>query len=290
MNNENKYPQTVFITGVSSGFGFLLTAKLLKNNYRVIGGLRGGETRGRTLFVEHQNEILTKQLVFIDLDLIDSQSMTLATEKIFKLSPSGLDVLINNAGIAVLGPIEMQKESDIREELEVNFFAPLLLIQKLLPLLKKARGKIINVSSMACFAGFPFYGTYAASKSAIDVLTEGLYYDLNVLGVQVCSVLPGAFKTNILKVQKVVSATEAKATGYESRLQKFEKFLKDIVSKSEKDPHIVVEEIFQLCQAKKIPLRLRIGIDAKFVWRLHRLSPTLLRIKIQDWLYRKFFF
>lgn len=283
--------KTVFITGVSSGFGFLTTQKLLNKNFRVLAGLRGGAERGNLLFKDQQKFIDQGQLIFVDIDLTVKEKLNQALAKIESIIINdGLDILINNAGYGLLGPIEIQEEEQVRLQFETNFFAPLLIIQKLLPHLRLKKGKILNLSSLVGFSVFPYYGTYAASKHAIDALSEGLYYDVKEFGVQVCAIQPGGFKTNFSPNVQIGKDNHPARPIYENRITRFKKFLSFVEEKIEKDPNIVCERIVNLCEAEKIPLRVQIGSDAKFNWLMCKFSPDQLRVQIQDWLYKKFFF
>lgn len=287
---ETTTKKTVFITGVSSGFGYLVTKILLEKNYFVVGTLRGGEARGKEIFADQMDKINNKSLIFIDAHLDQSASLHHCTEQVAQLFPQGLDVLINNAGYGLLGPIEIQDEKQIRLQFETNFFAPLFIIQKLLPLLRKRQGRILNLSSLVGFNVFPFYGTYSASKHAIDSITEALYYELSEFNVQVCAIEPGGFKTKFSPNSKIGLLDHPEEKMYEKRIKNFNKFLDYVQDKIEKDPIIVANKIIELCEAPKIPVRVRVGFEAHLNWILKKITPDQWRIKIQDWLYKRFFF
>lgn len=275
------------LTGVSSGFGYLLCQKLLKNNYIVIAVLRGGEERGRQIFDSFVSYVDSRHLIFLDCDLSNSNSMEELEKSLRPLLNNGLDILINNAGFSLLGPVEAMSDSQIRDQFEVNFFAPVRLIQICLDSLRAKKGRVINLSSLVGFTVFPFYGLYSASKHAIDALTEGLFYELADFGIQVCAVAPGGFKTEINKSSKF---GEKPHFLYKRRLEKFMNFLGYVQNKIEKNPEVVVDKLFRLCEASRIPLRCRIGIDAHLNWILKKIVPDLLRVKFQNWFYKKFFF
>lgn len=279
-----------FITGVSSGFGFEITKQLLNKNYKVIGAIRGGELRGNEVFKEQASFIENKSLQFIDVELNNKASLDLCIEKTLSLLPHGLDVLINNAGYGLLGPIELQSEKEIRDQFETNFFAPLFIIQKLLPSLRIRKGKILNLSSLVGFNVFPFYGTYSASKHAIDSLSEALYYDVNEFGIQVCAIEPGGYKTKFSPNAQISKDVHPQAPLYAERIKKFNKFLDFVQKKVEKDPIEVVQKIVALCESKKIPVRLQIGTESHLNWIIKKISPDQLRIKMQDWIYKTFLF
>lgn len=280
----------VFITGISSGFGFEITKNLLKKNYKIVGAIRGGEARGSEIYSEYKEFIQNRSLQFIDVELNQKPSIDACLEKAIALFPSGLDILINNAGYGLLGPIELQSEDEIRAQFETNFFAPLFIIQKFLPLLRMRKGKILNLSSLVGFTVFPYYGTYSASKHAIDSLSEALYYDVNEFGIQVCAIEPGGYKTKFSPNAQVSNEHHPEAKFYAHRIQKFNKFLDFVQKKVEKDPQEVVQKVIALCEAKKIPVRVQIGSETHLNWIIKKISPDQLRIKIQDWIYKTFLF
>jgi NAD(P)-dependent dehydrogenase (short-subunit alcohol dehydrogenase family) len=282
--------KTAFITGVSSGFGYLVTKMLLEKNYFVVGTIRGGEARGREVFADQVDKINDKSLVLIDAHLDQPASLLHCIELSIQLFPQGLDVLINNAGYGLLGPIEIQDEKQIRLQFETNFFAPLIIIQRLLPLLRKKQGRILNLSSLVGFNVFPFYGTYSASKHALDSITEALHYELSEFNVQVCAIEPGGFKTKFSPNSKIGSLEHPEEKIYEKRIKNFNTFLGYVQTKIEKDPLIVAGKIIELCEAPKIPVRVRVGAEAHLNWILKKITPDQWRIEIQDWLYRRFFF
>lgn len=279
--------QKILLTGVSSGFGYLLCQKLLTNNYFVIAVLRGGEERGRKIFYNFISYIDSHRLIFLDCDLSDPKAMEDLEKSLNCLLADGLDILVNNAGYSLLGPVETMSNSQIHNQFEVNFFAPVRLIQICLNPLRAKKGKIINISSLAGFTVFPFYGIYSASKHALDAFTEGLFYELSGFGIQVCAVAPGGFKTEINKSSKF---GEKKLSLYQLRLENFMHFLVKVQNKIEKNPDIVVNKIFKLCEASQMPVRCRIGIDAHINWILKKIVPDFIRVTFQNWFYKKLFF
>lgn len=282
--------KTVFITGVSSGFGYLIASRLLDSGYKVISALRGGKERGEEIFASFSSKINSGDIIFINVNLDDSMSLKTCLDEAKSHLVDGLDVLINNAGFSLLGPIELQGQSDVRLQFETNFFAPFFIIQELLPYLRQNEGRILNLSSLVGFTVFPFYGTYAASKHALDILTEALYYEVSQFNVQVCAIQPGGFKTNFSSNIKLPSLQHSQKRFYIDRLFRFEKFLKFVENKIEKDPNIVADAVLKLCRKKKIPVRVTIGGEVFFNLMLKKFVPDQWRIKVQDWLYKKFFF
>ncbi len=147
-----------------------------------------------------QSEILpptTKQDIhFLTVDLLDQNSIHKAVETILN-QENHIDVLINNAGYALVGPVESLTEEEIQDQMEVNFFAPIRLIQAVLPSMRNQKsGHIINISSPNAFQTPPFGSMYAASKAALESLSESLCIEVEPYGISVSIVEPGLIQTH----------------------------------------------------------------------------------------------
>jgi NAD(P)-dependent dehydrogenase (short-subunit alcohol dehydrogenase family) len=284
----------VLITGVSTGFGHHMACEFLSAGYRVIGTLRGGEERAHDLFRLYQKEIEQKKIVFVDLDLLSTQSIEKFCVVIQKiLNGKKLNVFINNAGASILGPLELMETEDIQNLFQLNLFSPLKLIRSLIPYISSQNGKIFNMTSMASYTTFPFYGVYSASKAALEKVTEGLFYELRSQGIQVCAIAPGGYQTSfnrnsLLPQQENISPVLFQK--YKNRLEKFSEFIKLVDKYSDPHPEKVARVIVKMAGQKKIPLKKRFGIDAKINWIFDKIIPTQLRFLVTDWLYRKFLF
>ena len=109
-----------------------------------------------------------------------------------------IDILINNAGINITGPIETAKMSDIKKVFDTNFFSHVNMIQKVLPNMRSNnKGLIINITSIAGYLGLPYWGTYCASKSSFNIIAESLNIELKKYNVDVVNISPGDYKTEI---------------------------------------------------------------------------------------------
>jgi short-subunit dehydrogenase len=274
----------VVITGASSGLGLHTLGQLLRRGHRVVAGVRGGEVRLNELLGNLASE--AKGRIFaIDLHLDKPETFALARRAVDEHLGGQLDVLVNNAGYGLFGAIEDQSEAQIRKQFEVNTFGPIGLAQALIPQIRAARGRIINVSSAAGFWTMPLYGSYCASKHALEALTEGLYYDLRPSGVQVGLLEPGGFRTNFIGTSKVMAEGQSAA----KRSEALVKFL----AKSEAHllaPEKVAGKLVRMCERRRLPLRTLAGIDAHLVNILSRILPDGLRAWLQDFLIRKLVF
>lgn len=198
--------------------------------------------------------------------------------------PDGLDCLINNAGYGLAGPLAALSEAQIRQQFEVNFFAPLLLIRDLLPNLHQAKGKVINISSVLGFTGMPMQSLYAASKFALEGLSESLHYELAPHGVQVTLVEPGGFRTGFADGMDWPAADLEGFPHYQRHFQGYRNFLRRVAKERKgKDPSHVAEIVYKLANRQSLPLRVRVGEDTQALYYLRRSLPQ----KIADGLLRK---
>jgi NAD(P)-dependent dehydrogenase (short-subunit alcohol dehydrogenase family) len=164
--------RTVLVTGASTGIGRTTALMLAERGARVLAGVRD-------LSVE-LGPTVTK--VRLDVTAVE-------------LELDELDALVNNAGIAVSGPLEHLPLDELRRQLEVNVVGQLAVTQACLPALRRSRGRIVNVSSIAGRVALPLYGPYAASKFALEALSDALRRELD--GVHVSVIEPGAISTPI---------------------------------------------------------------------------------------------
>ena len=195
----------VVITGASTGIGAACALALDTLGYRVFAGIRNpadGESLQR-----HAGP----RLMPIRLDVTDPASLAAASHTVSAMmGDHGLAGLINNAGIGVAGPIEALPLADWRRQFEVNVFGLIATTQTFLPLIRKGRGRIINMGSIAGRASMPFMAPYAASKHAVVAVTDALRIELQPWGIRVALIEPGAIATPIWgKTRKEVDRWDA---------------------------------------------------------------------------------
>ncbi len=183
---------TAFVTGCSSGFGFLLARTLLHCGHRVVAtspSLEGG-------WVERLDPRDRSQLLVLPLDVRDAGEVRDAAAEAIAWAP--VDVLVNNGGYAVFGSQEEADLEAVRDMLDVNVLGPARVTQALLPSLRASRGTIVQLSSVAGRTVFTESGFYAASKHAIEALTEALHQETATFGIRLRLVQPGSFDTGFL--------------------------------------------------------------------------------------------
>ena len=182
----------IFITGISSGFG-LETARLLTQE-------------GHTVYGTVRREVTPLPKVnYLTLDVRDKQAVANAVQQIVE-KEGRIDVLVNNAGMGIGGPLEFATEEEIRLQMDTNFMGLVHCVDAVLPYMRKQKsGKIIALSSIGGLMGLPFQGFYSASKFAIEGYCEALRLEVASLGVQVVVVRPGDFSTGFTGSRKKVT-------------------------------------------------------------------------------------
>lgn len=285
-------PSKILITGASRGFGKQAAEALVFRGHEVCAALRGGEARGRALF--SPEALATGRLHFIDLPLESQQALATVPAWIDQHWAGVLDVLINNAGYGLMGPLEHQTDAQVRNQMEVNFFAPLALTRFCLPALKRSasdgrKPRIINLSSIAGLVSFPFYGAYNASKFALEAVSEALVYELKPFGIQVALIEPGGFKTGFNTSIDYASVDPEQDAVNATRLASFQRTIRE-KSKFGGDPAQVAALIVKLCERPRVGLRHLIGKDATAMNWVRRLMPDSVRVKLESSVFERVFF
>jgi NAD(P)-dependent dehydrogenase (short-subunit alcohol dehydrogenase family) len=186
--------KTILITGASSGFGRLTAETLANSGHTVFAGFRSTDGVKKQI----ADALRQKNVEILTLDVTDQQSVDSAIAQLLKRSPGGLDVVVNNAGMASAGISEAFAPEQTRELFEVNVFGVQRMIRATVPLLRAKRaGILINVGSILGRVTLPFFGLYGASKYAVEALTDSYRYELSQFGVDVVLVQPSAYPTNM---------------------------------------------------------------------------------------------
>lgn len=267
-------PKTILFTGVTSGFGRLAVPLLLNKGHHVIAAIRGGAERLASVY--GQAELGTGRLTAIDLHMERSESFAGVADHIAEHHGGRLDVLINNAGYGVLAPLEDIDEAELRKQMEVNFYGPMLLTKALLDPLRAAQGRVLNVTSVAGLVSFPYYGIYSASKHALEAISDAWYGELRPFNVQVGIIEPGGYKTEFTGT--ALDTVKIKADShYAARSRAFNEFVAEAESKGAGNPLVVAKKISRLCDVRKVPIRTLCGPDAWAMELLRRILPFRLR-------------
>jgi len=184
---------SALVTGASSGIGAACATRLVRSGWTVFAGVRraGDAPEG------------TEELI---LDVTDPEHIAAAAGRI-----SELDALVNNAGIAVAIPLEFIAASELRRQLDVNVVGQVAVTQAFLPHLRRSRGRIVFVGSIAGRSALPFLGAYAAPKHALEAIADTLRLELQPFGIHVSIVAPGTIRTPIWTKSAALAESLAQA-------------------------------------------------------------------------------
>lgn len=200
--------KSVLVTGATGGIGSATVARLAELGWLVYAGVR--EDRGEP---PHRQNITRLQL-----DICDPVSIMRARSALEAQGDGrGLDALVNNAGISVNGPLELVPIDSLRRQLEVNVVGQVAVTQAMLPLLRAAHGRIVNIGGAAGRMTLPLLGALSASKAALDSLSDALRMELRHQGVRVCYIEPGAIRTSFFEHAAELSQRDGHAGTHDTQ-------------------------------------------------------------------------
>jgi NAD(P)-dependent dehydrogenase (short-subunit alcohol dehydrogenase family) len=184
---------SVVVTGASSGIGEACALRLARMGYTLFAGVRK-DADGEALAAKAPEG----RIVPVHIDVTDAGSIAAAAQTVARRTgETGVAGLVNNAGISVAGPLEILDIADLRRQLDVNVIGQVAVTQAFMPHIRKARGRIVNMGSVSGKMAVPFLGPYAASKFALEAITDSLRQELRPWGIRVSIVEPGAVATPI---------------------------------------------------------------------------------------------
>jgi NAD(P)-dependent dehydrogenase (short-subunit alcohol dehydrogenase family) len=264
---------TVVVTGASTGIGEATARHLDSLGFNVFATIRkdGDAERLRSRSSE--------RLRPIHLDVSDSSSIEAAAAEVAEaVAGEGLAGLVNNAGIAVSGPIEFIPVDELRRQLEVNVVGQAAVTKAMLPMLRRARGRIVNIGSIGGRVALPLLGPYAASKFAMEALTDSLRRELRSLGVQVSIIEPGAISTPIWEKSSAAAATLMSDWTSDAEAL-YGDLIASVRSEAEKiperglPPSAVAKVVEHALTARRPKTRYLVGRDAKVRAAVARVLP-----------------
>src|SRR5262245_48241545 len=182
----------VVVTGTSTGIGAATVARLASMGFHVFAGVRREEDARAARSGAKGN------VTPLMMDITDAAMIAAAAKTVEQVvAERGLAGLVNNAGVVTTGPLELQPLDDFRRQLEVNLIGPLAVTQAFLPLVRRGRGRIVNVGSIGGLLVLPIEGAYSASKFGLEALSDALRLELRQWGIHVSHVDPGVTDTPI---------------------------------------------------------------------------------------------
>ncbi len=258
--------KVILITGGSSGIGKSIGEFLHQKGYKVYGTSRKPKNYSDSIFP------------LLALDVKDISTITLAVEEVIA-KENKLDVLINNAGAGITGPIEEIPEEEIKANFDTNFFGPINVIKAVLPQMRKQKsGLIINITSIAGYMGLPYRGIYSASKGALELLTEAFRMELKPFNVEMTNVAPGDFATNIAAGRYHAPLLEDSPykTTYGRSLE-----LMDTHVEEGSDPLVMAKAVHKIIETKNPKVHYKVGeFMQKFSIVLKRILPDKVYEKL----------
>ncbi|WP_373533357.1 SDR family oxidoreductase [Vampirovibrio sp.] len=275
--------KSIFISGASSGIGYCCAQTLAELGHQVFAGFRN-PTDGEALRTLHPG------IIPIPLEVTSSTAIAQAFHLIEEqLQGAGLHGLVNNAGIVISGPLELVPIAEWRHQLDVNLIGQIEVTQRFLPLLRKGRGRIVNMGSVAGINALPFVSPYSASKFALAAITDALRVELKPWGIQVALIEPGSVSTPIWrKARNISNAVQHKLPEdlrqlYASALNLVEQASKQSESRGI-PPEVVARAVVHALTAPRPKTRYTLGKNAlwrrPFSWLPDTLRDTLIAAKI----------
>lgn len=265
---------TVIITGASSGIGAACARLLDAHGYHVFGGVRRDEDGVRL------RAGASDRLQSILLDVTDSASIATAMATVTAaVGGAGLYALINNAGIAVAGPLEFLPLAELRKQLEVNVIGQIGVTQACLPLLRQGHGRIVNVSSIGGKLAGPMLGAYNASKFALEGLSDALRRELRPWHIPVVVIEPGTTATPIWHKSLAAGDTLANelpaeaATLYGRAMEGARRTARHNAKGGGTPPEAVAQVVLHTMETPHPRARYPVGRDARIGALLARLLP-----------------
>jgi len=258
--------KVVLITGGSSGIGKSIGEFLHQKGFVVYGTSRNPE------------KVLNSVFPLVALDVRNSDSIKIAVDKIIATS-GRLDIVINNAGVGITGPLEEIPTEEIRNNFETNFFGPIEVMKAALPQMRKQNsGLIINITSIAGYMGLPYRSVYSASKGALELITEALRMEVKAFGIEITNVAPGDFATNIAAGR--YHAPVIKDSAYEEVYGDVLATMNDHVDAGS-NPNEMAEAVYKIIQTKKPNVHYKVGaFMQKFSIVLKRALPDKMYEKM----------
>lgn len=258
--------KVVLITGGSSGIGKSIGEFLHHKGFVVYGTSRNPE------------RVLNSIFPLVALDVRNPESIQTAVTKIIATS-GRLDIVINNAGVGITGPLEEIPSQEIKNNFETNFFGPIEVMKAVLPQMRAQKsGLIINVTSIAGYMGLPYRSIYSASKGALELVTEALRMEVKSFGIHITNVAPGDFATNIASGRYHAPATVGSA--YEESYGESLRTIDQHVDNGS-NPSEMAAAVYKVIQTKEPKIHYKVGaFTQKFSIVLKRILPDKIYEKM----------
>jgi NAD(P)-dependent dehydrogenase (short-subunit alcohol dehydrogenase family) len=269
MSTSGQGKRSAAVTGAGSGLGRDIALGLAAKGYRVFGTAMSSEE------IADLKQASGGVVTLSQCDITDEAAVRTWASEVATQNEGGLDLLISNAGILTPGPLEVLPLSAIRHEFEVNVFGALAVVNAFLPALRKARGRIVQVSTMTATLPFPFNGPSGASKAAFDALAAVYRAELKPFGIDVVLAVAGNMRTGgPAKTATALKRVAERMTSEQRELygEAFDTFAKTLnkMQGSGLDSTSAARRVIELAEQVPAPSRGAVGADAEEILRLVR--------------------
>ena len=249
----------IFITGSSSGIGKAIGEFLYHKGFTVYGTSRSPEKYPNSIFP------------LLALDVRKTETISSAITEV--ISRSGkIDVVVNNAGVGITGPLEEIPMHEIKNNFDINLFGPIAVMQTVLPQMRAQKsGLIINITSIAGYMGLPYRSVYSASKGALELITEAIRMEVKNFNINITNVAPGDFATNIAagRFHAPLISDSAYQKSYGATLQTMNEHVD-----SGGNPNVMAQQIYEIINTKSPNGHYKVGaFMQKFSIVLKRILP-----------------
>ncbi len=261
----------LLVTGCRSGIGLAVAREGVRRGHVVYGGVRAAGA----------DALRQDGVRPLALDVTDAQQRDAAVATI--LAEEGrIDALVNNAGVALGGFLEQVDEDELREVFEVNVFGLFSLTRAVVAgMRERGDGVIVNVSSMSGRMAFPGLGAYAASKFALEGMSEAWHHELRLMGVRMHNVEPGAYRTDIWEQnRRICRRGHEVGSPWADAAHRLDALVARSVKRSARDPQEVAVVVLDLVEGRRRGFRNPVGPDAVSRLWLERFTPFGLRARI----------
>jgi NAD(P)-dependent dehydrogenase (short-subunit alcohol dehydrogenase family) len=261
--------RSVLITGASTGIGRATALRLDRAGWKVLAGVRREEDAAALRAASGE------RLAPLMLDVTDADQIAAAAQRVEAETGGSLDGLVNNAGVAIPGPLETLAIEDFRRQIEVNMTAHVAVTQAMLPSIRTARGRIVFVSSIGGRVALPLTGAYHAAKFGIEAVGDVFRQELRPWGIRVAIVEPGSIDTPIWERGERTAdelATPEREALYGEAIDRYRKVIRDTAERgipAEK----VAEAIEHALSARRPRARYLVGLEARLGARARQLLP-----------------
>lgn len=261
----------MLITGASTGIGRAAALRLDAAGWRVLAGVRREED------AESLREAASERLAPLLLDVTEPEQVAAAAERA-AAEPDGLAGLVNNAGVAIPGPLETIPMDKLRRQVEVNLLAQVAVTQAMLPAIRRGHGRVVFISSIGGRMAFPFTGAYHAAKFGIEAVGDVFRQELRPWGIRVAIVEPGSIATPIWERGERAAEEHGdprQEALYGQAIEKYRKVVRQTAARGIA-PEKVAERIEHALSAARPRTRYLVGLDARVQARVKPLVPAPL--------------